>query len=198
MDPMTTNPDSAMANAALKSLIDAVAFAAQKHRDQRRKDHHSSPYINHPIALAHVLAFEANVTDQVVLVAAVLHDTIEDTGTTAAELAERFGAEVAAIVEEVTDDKSLSSERRKLLQIEHAPHLSSRGAAGQAGGQDLQPARRGAQPAEGLEPRAPARVFRLGQVGDRRLARTASGHGGAVRCRLRGAPMITADKEQKP
>ena len=126
MDPMTPKPDSAVANSALKSLIDAVSFAAQKHRDQRRKDHHSSPYINHPIALAHVLAFEANVTDQVVLVAAVLHDTIEDTGVVAAELAERFGAEVARVVEEVTDDKLLSPERRKLLQIEHARHLSNR------------------------------------------------------------------------
>jgi guanosine-3',5'-bis(diphosphate) 3'-pyrophosphohydrolase len=125
MDPRTLKPDSSMASSALKPLIDAVSFAAQKHRDQRRKDHHSSPYINHPIALAHVLAFEANVTDQVVLVAAVLHDTIEDTGVIAAELAERFGAEVARVVEEVTDDKSLSSQRRKLLQIEHARHLSN-------------------------------------------------------------------------
>ena len=58
MDPTMIIPDSPMANAVLKSLIDAVAFAAEKHRDQRRKDHHSSPYINHPIALAHVLAFE--------------------------------------------------------------------------------------------------------------------------------------------
>ncbi len=56
----------------------------------------------------------------------MLHDTIEDTGATAAELAARFGPAVAAIVEEVTDDKSLSSKRRKLQQIEHAPRLSSR------------------------------------------------------------------------
>ena len=55
MDPRMTIPDSPMATAAFKSLIDAVAFAAERHRDQRRKDHHSSPYINHPIALAHVL-----------------------------------------------------------------------------------------------------------------------------------------------
>lgn len=124
MDPMKAKPDSPMADSALMSLIDAVAFAAQKHRDQRRKDHHASPYINHPIALAHVLALEANVTDRVVLTAAVLHDTIEDTGVTGAELAERFGADVARVVEEVSDDKSLSRERRKLLQIEHARHLS--------------------------------------------------------------------------
>ena len=126
MDPKTIDPKSPIGNAAFRSFIDAVAFAAEKHRDQRRKDHRSSPYINHPIALAHVLAFEANVTDPVVLIAAVLHDTIEDTGTTVAELAERFGAEVAEIVNEVTDDKSLPKERRKQAQIQHAPHLSCR------------------------------------------------------------------------
>jgi GTP diphosphokinase / guanosine-3',5'-bis(diphosphate) 3'-diphosphatase len=126
MHSTTINSASPMTSAALKSLIDAVAFAAEKHRDQRRKDRHSSPYINHPIALAHVLAFDASVADEVVLIAAVLHDTIEDTGATADELAARFGAEVAQIVREVTDDKSLSPERRKQLQIEHAPQLSRR------------------------------------------------------------------------
>ena len=105
MDPMRDKSDSPMADSALKSLIDAVSFAAQKHRDQRRKDHNSNPYINHPIALAHLLGFEANVTDRVVLTAAVLHDTIEDTGVTAAELAERFGVDVARVVAEVSDDK---------------------------------------------------------------------------------------------
>lgn len=114
------------AAAAMRSFIDAVAFAADKHRDQRRKDHRSSPYINHPIALAHVLAFEADVTDATVLIAAVLHDTIEDTDATAAELEARFGPDVAAIVEEVTDDTTLPRARRKQLQIDHAPHLSSR------------------------------------------------------------------------
>lgn len=121
MDPLPP-----AATAAMKSFIDAVAFAADKHRDQRRKDHRSSPYINHPIALAHVLAFEADVTDATVLIAAVLHDTIEDTTATAAELAAQFGPDVAAIVEEVTDDKTLSKAWRKQLQIDHAPLLSSR------------------------------------------------------------------------
>ncbi len=126
MDTMTSNPKRPDGSATLKSFIDAVAFAAEKHRDQRRKDHRSSPYINHPIAVAHVLAFEAGVTDEAVLLAAVLHDTIEDTGTTTAELTECFGAGVAAIVVEVTDDKTLPKARRKALQIEHAHRLSSR------------------------------------------------------------------------
>ena len=75
-----------MANAALKSLIEAVSFAAHKHRDQRRKDPEASPVHQPPDRAGHVLAVEAGVTDDVVLAAALLHDTIEDTVTTADEL----------------------------------------------------------------------------------------------------------------
>ena len=63
-------------------MITALAFAADKHRNQRRKDADASPYINHPIALANLLLNEAGVEDQRVLIAAILHDTIEDTDTT--------------------------------------------------------------------------------------------------------------------
>lgn len=105
-------------------LVSALAFAAHKHRNQRRKDVEASPYINHPIALARVLAVEGEVKDADVLVAAILHDTVEDTRTTAAELKRKFGAKVAAIVMEVTDDKRLRKYVRKRLQIEHAPRLS--------------------------------------------------------------------------
>jgi len=115
-----------MSDSSLRNLIDAVAFAADKHRDQRRKDHRASPYINHPIALAHVLAFEANVDDDEVLAAAILHDTLEDTATTIEELAGRFGARIAHVVAEVTDDKSLPKARRKALQVEHAAQLSGK------------------------------------------------------------------------
>ena len=110
----------------MNRLIFALAFAAHKHRDQRRKDVAASPYINHPIALANVLANEAQVHDETVLVAAVLHDTIEDTDTTADELQRTFGPEVAAIVLEVTDDKSLPKAERKRLQIVHAGEISTR------------------------------------------------------------------------
>lgn len=105
-------------------LIDALAFAAHKHRDQRRKNVAASPYINHPIALAHVLVCEGRIEDVTVLCAAILHDTVEDTETTLAEISARFGADVAGIVGEVTDDKTLPKARRKALQIAHAPHLS--------------------------------------------------------------------------
>lgn len=105
-------------------FIKAVAFAAEKHCNQRRKDADASPYINHPIALANVLANEAGVKDVAVLCAAVLHDTIEDTQTTAVELEEAFGAHITSIVLEVTDDKSLEKHVRKQHQIDHAPHSS--------------------------------------------------------------------------
>ena len=105
-------------------LIKAVDFAAFKHRRQRRKDAEASPYINHPLALARVLKLEAGVAEVDVLVAAILHDTVEDTETTVEELEREFGHAVASIVAEVTDDKSLPKPDRKRLQVEHAPHIS--------------------------------------------------------------------------
>lgn len=108
----------------LGEFVKALAFAAEKHRNQRRKDAEASPYINHPIALADILVNKGGVTDGVVLCAAVLHDTIEDTNTTVEELRELFGTRVTAIVLEVTDDKSLDKDVRKQKQIEHAPHIS--------------------------------------------------------------------------
>jgi GTP diphosphokinase / guanosine-3',5'-bis(diphosphate) 3'-diphosphatase len=108
------------------ALIEAIAFAAHKHRDQRRKDVNATPYINHPLSLAHVLAVEAGVTDLPTIIAAILHDTIEDTETTHDELARHFGATVADVVAEVTDDKRLPKEMRKQLQVEHAHDMSFR------------------------------------------------------------------------
>ena len=110
--------------ASLSVFVKAVAFAADKHRNQRRKDADASPYINHPIALASVLANEGGVTDAAVLCAAVLHDTLEDTETTPQELTAIFGPQITTIVLDVTDDKSLDKHVRKQRQIEHAPHIS--------------------------------------------------------------------------
>ena len=114
-----------------KQLITALAFAADKHRNQRRKDADASPYINHPIALANLFLNEAGVEDQRVLIAAILHDTIEDTDTTEQELVKDFGKDVADIVLEVTDDKTLPKAERKQLQIgfhsPSAPMLSGTG-----------------------------------------------------------------------
>lgn len=101
----------------LATLLRALAFSADKHRNQRRKDADASPYINHPIALANVLANEGAVADVVPLAAAILHDTVEDTETTQAELVEHFGEEIASVVMEVTDDKSLLKAERKAAQV---------------------------------------------------------------------------------
>ena len=111
---------------AIQRLLCAASFAAHKHTAQRRKDAQASPYINHPLALADMLANEASVTDIEVLCAALLHDTIEDTETTAEELRNMFGAAVAGVVQEVTDNKSLPKQTRKDLQVSHAPHLSAK------------------------------------------------------------------------
>lgn len=105
-------------------ILRALAFAAHKHRDQRRKGADAPPYINHPIALANLLWNEGGVHDPVVIAAALLHDTIEDTETTHDELAAEFGDAIAGVVAEVTDDTTLSRAARKQLQIDHAPELS--------------------------------------------------------------------------
>jgi methylenetetrahydrofolate reductase (NADPH) len=107
-------------------LLRALHFAAQKHRDQRRKDVDASPYINHPIEVAETLARVGGVSELAVLQAAILHDTVEDTETTLEELEGAFGRELRELVAELTDDKRLPKGERKRLQVEHAPALSQR------------------------------------------------------------------------
>jgi GTP diphosphokinase / guanosine-3',5'-bis(diphosphate) 3'-diphosphatase len=121
---MKSAPEANFGHAELALLLKALAFAAAKHRDQRRKDAGASPYINHPIALADVLVNEGRVHDVTVLAAALLHDTLEDTETAPAEIEAGFGAAILEVVEEVTDDKNLVKAERKRLQIEHAAGLS--------------------------------------------------------------------------
>jgi len=105
-------------------LFKAFHFSADRHRNQRRKDNAHSPYINHPIEVAQLLWDVGAVRDVNVLVAAILHDTIEDTSTHPDEILDSFGGEVLSLVLEVTDDKSLSKADRKRLQIETSGHKS--------------------------------------------------------------------------
>ena len=105
----------------LTGVMGAFHFAAHKHRLIPRKDKAETPYINHVIAVVHTLATVGRVADPILLMAAALHDTIEDTKTSWEELEDRFGPEVCSVVREVTDDKSLPKEERKRLQIEHTP-----------------------------------------------------------------------------
>eukprot|EP01119_Soliformovum_irregulare_P016836 TRINITY_DN4929_c0_g1_i1.p1 TRINITY_DN4929_c0_g1~~TRINITY_DN4929_c0_g1_i1.p1 ORF type:complete len:205 (-),score=49.88 TRINITY_DN4929_c0_g1_i1:43-657(-) len=104
-------------------LLEAIDFACRKHKDQRRKGD-DSPYINHPVNVAFILSKEGGITDIKTLQAAILHDTVEDTDTTFEELTQVFGQEVATIVMEVTDDKSLAKDVRKKEQVRHAKHAS--------------------------------------------------------------------------
>ena len=106
-------------------ILKAAAFAAHKHRDQRRKDAKATPYINHPIEVARVLCVEGGVRDPKILAAALLHDTIEDTETSYKELRGQFGLLIADIVAEVTDTKFLDPHSRKRLQIAKAGHASA-------------------------------------------------------------------------
>src|SRR5262245_15564234 len=108
----------------LSLILRSMKFAAAKHRVQRRKDKEKSAYINHPIEVAETLHSIGGVSDIPTLVAAILHDTIEDTGTTHDEIRELFGEEVLSIVLEVTDDKTLTKDERKRLQIETAADKS--------------------------------------------------------------------------
>jgi guanosine-3',5'-bis(diphosphate) 3'-pyrophosphohydrolase len=110
----------------LTFFLKALNFSAGKHRHQRRKDTAASPYINHPIEVAHILWTVGDVYDEITIIAAILHDTIEDTDTTPEEIRLSFGDDVLALVLEVSDDKSLPKPERKQKQIAHSPHLSWR------------------------------------------------------------------------
>lgn len=113
-------------SSSASEIIKAANFAAIKHKDQRRSDIDKTPYINHPIGVANILIEEGFVEDPIVIQAALLHDTVEDTKTTFEELEQNFGAVVRNVVAEVTDDKSLPKEERKRLQIVTAKHKSER------------------------------------------------------------------------
>lgn len=108
-------------------LIDTINFAAEKHKNQRRKNAEKTPYINHPIGVMNLISNVGKVNDLPILQAAVLHDTVEDTKTTFDEIEQRYGKQVRDIVAEVTDDKSLPKAERKKLQIQNAHKKSYAG-----------------------------------------------------------------------
>ena len=118
-------PEPERANDVLR-IARAIDFAARKHAAQRRKGEAAEPYINHLAEVALLVAEATKGADADLVIAALLHDTIEDQGVRYEELAEAFGAEVADLVQEVTDDKTLPKAKRKALQVEHAPHKSPR------------------------------------------------------------------------
>ncbi len=117
--------ENALEEKDVDRILSAVVFAAQKHQFQTRKDPKETPYIIHPIGVAHHLLTIGKVMDADVLIGALLHDTVEDTQTTFEEIEAAFGKRVGGFVKEVTDDKMLPKMERKHLQIMHAPEKST-------------------------------------------------------------------------
>ncbi|PCI92559.1 hypothetical protein COB11_07075 [Candidatus Aerophobetes bacterium] len=111
-----------------RDIMQALLFAAKKHKDQTRKDKDKTPYIIHPIGVADYILGSERCTDKDTIIAAFLHDTLEDTETIKEEIKEMFGRNVMSMVLEVTDDKSLSKKEVRKRQIETAP-LKTEGAA---------------------------------------------------------------------
>ncbi len=111
----------------LIKIIKALSLASQKHRRQKRRNKQSYPYINHPIEVVRLLTEVGGINDADIICAAFLHDTVEDTDTTADEIEKEFGTAVKDYVMELTDDMSLPSKTRKQKQVDTAP-LRSHGA----------------------------------------------------------------------
>ena len=109
-------------------IVYALDFAACAHSTQRRKGGKREPYINHLTEVARLAAEATNGTDDKLIIAALLHDVLEDQSMHVSYemIVEKFGKEVADIVQEVTDDRSLPKAERKRMQVMHAPHLSTR------------------------------------------------------------------------
>ena len=112
-------------------LLKTLEFAADRHRSQFRKGLDRTPYINHPIQVASLLANAAGETDPTLLAAAILHDVVEDTVESVEQrdelitvISDMFGEEILSLTLEVTDDKTLDKKERKRLQIENASHKS--------------------------------------------------------------------------
>ncbi|MBM4118384.1 bifunctional (p)ppGpp synthetase/guanosine-3',5'-bis(diphosphate) 3'-pyrophosphohydrolase [bacterium] len=107
-------------------MAKAIDFAARAHAPQRRKGEAEEPYVNHLAEVALLVAEATQGADASLVIAAYLHDTIEDREVMHETLVAEFGQDVADLVREVTDDKSLKKEERKRLQIEHARSASPR------------------------------------------------------------------------
>ena len=115
----------ALAQATLL-MARAYRFAAERHAHQRRKGDAGEPYVNHLAEVADLVAQATGGRDPNLVAAAVLHDVVEDTPTSLEEVAAAFGADVAELVAEATDDKTLPKAERKRLQIAHAASRSPR------------------------------------------------------------------------
>lgn len=110
----------------IQTILAAVNFAAQKHSNQHRSGAAAEPFVNHLVEVAELVAGALSELDTNLVIAALLHDSVEDAGVTIEELTQRFGTDVAELVDEVTDDKTLPKQERKRLQVVNAPLKSER------------------------------------------------------------------------
>lgn len=113
-------------NEAVIGIAQAIDFAAQVHTHQRRKGELEEPYVNHLTEVARLLAEATYGEDPNLVIAGLLHDSMEDQEVQYQELVQRFGEDVASLVSEVTDDKSLDKAERKRLQVVKTPYKSDR------------------------------------------------------------------------
>jgi len=100
----------------MQRLMNACDYAARCHSGQTRGGAAREPYVNHVIEVAARVARSPDASE-VLVIGALLHDVIEDTDGTAADIAARFGADVASLVLEVTDDTTLPRDERKARQV---------------------------------------------------------------------------------
>lgn len=120
--------EKSMTAQEIEEVCIGIDFAAEKHRFQTRKNAAKTPYISHPLGVAYNLMQIGEVRETDVIIGALLHDTVEDTQTTFEEIEQKFSATIAGLVREVTNDKTISKEMRKRMQIITASH-KSKGAA---------------------------------------------------------------------
>ena len=113
-------------NAYTGLVLKALRFAADKHRNQRRKNSRGTPYINHIIEVAEMLWNCGESIDIITILGGILHDVLEDTDADPVEIESIFGEDVLLLVQEVSDDKSLPKMVRKKLQIDNASKKSGR------------------------------------------------------------------------
>jgi guanosine-3',5'-bis(diphosphate) 3'-pyrophosphohydrolase len=109
---------------AIRLVSEAAELAAHRHNGMARKGRGNEPYINHLAEVANLLAIATDGADAELVAAGWLHDSIEDTDTTRAELVQTFSERIASLVAECTDDMSLPKAERRQKQIEDAPHKS--------------------------------------------------------------------------
>lgn len=110
-----------MSTENLSKLLNAINYAIKNHGLQTRKSDETTPYVTHCISVASYLTSIAGITDIEVIMAAVLHDVVEDTDAKYKEIECLFGKRVASIVAQVSDDRLLSKVERKKLQVRNAP-----------------------------------------------------------------------------